>query len=321
MTPTGGFNADLSPNAVHTGIDGFMWDKYQLRENPEYVSASDPFWFNQGSMVGNGYIFEEYSGVGAFQEGADQEEILNTDIITGNTKTIISKRWTKQIPISFEAFKADNKGLRAKIGGDVGAAAKRDQDKTSLINTYGDAFAGSQDTTPDGQPMASNSHVTITGVTVDNLETGVASPDNVWTAVTALANQKDQSGDIGSYRFEGCLVPFLMYKSIKEILNSSLIADSAENNLNIFDTDYGTVRIGASVFLGSAGGNTATNANTSYHIMSSNHHVERRTFYGLTTSLIPPENTTNHCYALRALYNEKAFDGGWAGGIHANGTV
>jgi len=87
---------------------------------------------------------------------------------------------------------------------------------------------------------------------------------------TSLANQPAQDGDAGSYVFEGLVVPFLLYKTAKEVMNSTLVANSGENNLNIFDTDYGTVAIRASVFLGSTY-NGATNANTSYHVLSTRH--------------------------------------------------
>jgi hypothetical protein len=99
-----------------------------------------------------------------------------------------------------------------------------------------------------------------------------------------------------------------------------LVANSAENNLNIFDTDYGTLRLGASVFLGSTY-NSATNANTSYYGISSSHQIMRKVFYGLTTTLIAPENTDNHSYVLRALFNEVEFPGSWCGTVCSNGTV
>lgn len=320
MNYQGGHSGALSPDAVLTGIDGVMWEEYTREQQPGYVRASDPLFFQQGQTVGLGFIWDEDSNVGEFQATAEQEEILSTDTFIGNQKTILSQKWTKRVPVSDEAFRADQQGKRAHLGQQIGERARVTQDKRALLNTYGDAFAGSINTTPDGQALASNSHVTLKGATVDNLETGSLTPDNLWTLVNSLANQKAQDGDAGSHVFEGFLSNFNLYKTAKEIMNSALVANSGENNLNIYDTDYGQVRIGASIFLGSSF-NSATNANTSYHIIGRNHMICRKEFYGLTTYMTSPENTDNDSYVMTAKFHEVTFPGSWTAYAGSNGTV
>jgi len=267
------------------------------------------------------FIWDEDSNVGEFQKTDEQEEILNTDTRIGNQTTKASQKYTKQVPISDEAFRADQVGKRAKIGQQVGDRARMTQDKRAVLDTYGDAFAGSVNTTPDGQPLADNSHVLLgTGGTLDNLETGALNADNAWTSVTSLANQKGQDGDAGSHVFEGLLVPFTLYKTAKETLNSTLVPFSGENQINIFDTDYGSVRIYASIFLGSTY-NSASNANTSHHFVSRNHMIQRKVFYGLYTKLLMPESSENDSYRLRSKFHETAFPGSWTGYLGNNGTT
>lgn len=320
MNYTGGNSGQLSPDAVQTAIDTVMYEEYQREQNPGYVRVMDELFFKQGETVGIAFIWDEDSNVGEFQQTGEQEEILSTDTFIGNQKTIKSQKWTKRIPMSDEFFRADMVGKRAETGRQVGDRARMTQDKRGLLSTYGDAFAGAINTTPDGQPLASNSHVTLKGATVDNLETGSLTPDNLWTLVQSLANQKAQDGDAGSHVFEGFLTNFALYKPAKEIMNSTLLANSAENNINVFDTDYGTVRIGASIFLGSTY-NTATNAATSYHIVSRNHMICRKEFYGLTTYMTSPENTPNDNYILTAKFHEVTFPGSWTGYAGSNGSV
>lgn len=318
---TGGHTAGLSPDATKTAIDAVMYEEYTREQQPGYLRASDDFFFKQGSTEGKtAFIWDEDSNVGAFQETAEQEEILNTDTFIGNQKTKASQKFTKQVPISDEAFRADQVGKRARIGRQVGDRARLTQDSKAILNTYGDAFAGSINTTPDGAALASNSHLTLKGVTVDNLETLTLTPDGLWTLTVSLANQKGQDGDAGSHVFEGIVVPFLLYKTAKEVLNSTLIANSAENNLNIFDTDYGAVRIAASIFLGSTY-NANSNANTSYHIVSRNHMVTRKVFYDLVTTMIRPEETANDTYLYRAKFHETTFPGSYTGYAASNGTT
>ena len=135
-----------------------------------------------------------------------------------------------------------------------------------------------------------------------------------------MANQRAQDGEAGSYVFEGILVPFILYKTTKEVMNSVLVPFSGENQINFFDTVYGTVRIAASIFLGSTY-NSATNANTSYHVLSAQHTANRKVFMGLSSSLIPPENTANDSWLYRARFLERHFPESQCGSVHSNGTA
>lgn len=317
---TGGHSGQLSPDAVKTEIDAVMYEEYSREQQPQYLGASDALFYKQGSLDTLEFIWDEDSNVGNFQKTAEQEEILASDTFIGNTKAKASQKFTKLIPVSDEAFRADKVGKRQEIGFQVGDRARQTQDQTAVLETYGDAFDGSVNTTPDGDALASNSHTTLKGATVDNLETGSLTPDNLWTLVTSLANQKAQDGDAGSHVYEGMLVPFLLYKTAKEVQNSSLIANSAENNLNVFDTDYGNVQIRASIFLGSTY-NTATNANTSYHIISRNHMITRKVFYGLVTDMVEPKYSGNDTWMMQYKYHETVFPGSWTGYAGSNGTT
>lgn len=320
MNPTGGFTGGLSPDAVRTGIDGVLYEEFTREMQPGYINASDSLFFKQGDTVGVSFISDEDSGVGDFEEVGEQEDFLDTDSFIGNQITRNSQKYYKQVPISDEAFRADMVGKRDKIGRDIGMHARQTQDKKALLNTYGDAFAGAVFTTPDGQALASNAHVSLKGATIDNLETAALTPDALWTLVNSLANQKGQSGDAGSHLFEGFASCFLLYKTAKEVMNSTLVANSAENNVNVFDTDYGQVRIGASIFLGSTY-NSAANANTSYHIVSRDHQILRKVFYGLTTMMRTPKETANDSYAMVAKFHEVVYPGTWTGYAGSNGST
>ena len=317
---TGGHSGGLSPDAVLTSIDGVTYEEFTREQVPEYLGATDGLFFKQGSTVGVGFIHDEDSNVGGFNETAEQEEILSEDTWIGNQTTRMSQKYTNKIPISDEAFQADMVGKRARIGQQVGDRARETRDRKAILSTYADAFDGSVFTTPDGQALASNSHTSLKGITVDNLETGTLTPNNMWTAVVALANQEAQDGDSGSHDLDGTLVPFTLYRTMKEVMNSQLKANGAENNLNIFDTDYGQVQIRASIFLGSKY-NSATNANTSYHLIGRNHNICRKVFYGLSTKLLSPDYSDNDTYQHLSKFHEVSFPGTWTAYVGSNGTV
>lgn len=292
-------------------------------QQPMYLSARDEMFFRQSQADEMVYVWEEDSNVGGFIETGEQETITSDDTFLANQKTARQRKWMKQIPISFEAFRTDQKGVnkRSKIGTQIGDRARVTQDKFTILDTYGDAFAGTVTTTPDGQAAASNAHVLVkTGASLDNLETGVLNADNLWTVVQSLANQKAQDGEAGSQLFEGLVIPFILLKTAKETLDSDLVPFSGENQENFFDTVYGQVRIAASIFLGSTY-NSATNANTSYHVVSRNVGASRRKLADLSMDLIDPTKTDNDTYVERARYMESHFWESWPGLTSSNGTV
>jgi len=317
---TGGFTPDLDRDAVETAIDGVAWEEYERENQPQYLSARDESFLHSEGIDKYSFIWDEYSGIGDFEETGVQEEIRRTDVLVGNKTTVTIRKYMKSIPIADEAFRADQIGLRARIGRDIGDRARQTSDKRSILDTYGDAFDGAISTTPDGDAAASASHTTLTGVNVDNLETGALAPDALWTGVTTLANMKAQDGDAGSYVFNGLVIPFTLYKTAKEVMNSSLIANSAENNLNIYETDYGQVAIKASIFPGSTY-NGNSNANTSYHLMSQKHQVMRKVFYELNNVLIEPQYSDTDTWEMRAKFAEVSFWGSWCGYVGSNGSA
>lgn len=321
MNPTGGFTTQLSPDACQTAIDVAMYEELEREQQPAYLRATEELFFHNAPVSTEVFSWDEDSNVGPFEVVGEQQDVPTSNTFVGNTKTARIVKYMKNIPISWEAFNTDQIGKRAQIGKNVGDRARLAQDKNSILNTYGDAFDGNIATTPDGQALASNSHTALLiGTTVDNLETAALAPDALWTCVNSLANQYSQDGEVGSYVFEGLLVPFTLYKTAKEVMNSTLVAQSAENQLNIFDTDYGSVQLKASVFLQSPS-NSATNAATSYHLTSRNHMIQRKVLSPLNTDLIDPTKTSNDTWQHRSRFAEVAFPGSWSGYVGCNGSA
>ena len=320
MAYTGGHTSLLSPDDCQTAIDEVMYEEFTRTAQPGYLSAQDGWFFKQSTTDSMAFIYDEDSNVGEFEETGEQEEVVSTSTRIGNTKTKRVTKYTKQVPISWEAFKTSQKGKRDQIGKQIGDRARVTQDHKAVVNTYGDVVAGSINTTPDGDALASDSHTTLNGVTVDNLETAALNADNLWTVVQSLANQKGQDGDAGSHLFEGIVVPFILYKTARETLGSPLVPFSGENQINIFETDYGQVMLRASIFLGSTY-NSASNANTTYTVLGRNHQINRKVLSGLETSMLEPKYTDNDTYVMRARFVESHFPGTWTGVVASQGTA
>ena len=323
MNPTGGHTTGLSPDAFQVAINGVVYETYMREQQPDYLSANNPFCFRQSTGAEMVYLWDEDSNIGAYDEVDEQADIPSTDTFIGNTKSVRQRKWMKQIPVSFEAFKTEQVGInkRQEMGFQIGDRARLTQDKTTIGDTFADAFDGNISTTPDGDAWASNSHTTLKNFNVDNLETAALDADGLWTVVQSLANQLAQDGEAGSQVFEGIVIPFILLKTAHETLDSDLIPFSGENQDNFFKTIYGSsVRIKASIWLG-ADFNGNSNANTSYHVISRNMQASRKVLTGLETMLIQPQVTANDTFIERARYMESHFIASWFGYVGSNGTA
>jgi len=110
----------------------------------------------------------------------------------------------------------------------------------------------------------------------------------------------------------GLLTCTTQYKHLKEILNSELIADGGENNLNIFETDYGRVSLGQSLYLNSAW-DSGTYKSTAVHIVSDYHFLYRKVLSEVENDLIEARYSRTDTNEYRSRYLEVAFPATWEG--------
>jgi len=311
---TGGHTTLLSPDAAQTAIDEALFEAVARPLAPSYVGVDSPVFFRTSPIDTIAYIWDEDSNVGGFLETSEQEEIKSENTFIGNQKTVRLKKWMKSIGVSVEAFKTDQVGKRQAIGEQIGSRMRVTKDRTAMVRVYGDAYDGNYFTTPDGANLASNSHTLLkTGGTEDNLETGALTPDTLWTTFVSLTTQMGQDGEIsGIHSPRGLLTCTTQYKHLKEILNSELIADGGENNLNIFETDYGRVALGQSLYLNSAW-DSGTYKATAIHIVSDYHRISRKVLSDIENDLIEPRYSRTDSWEYRSRYLEVAFPASWEG--------
>lgn len=310
---TGGHTKGLSPDAVQTAIDGVMYERAERESQPSYFGVRNEEFFRNSEIGTQAFIYDEDSNVGAFNETAEQEVIKTDNTFIGRQTTRNVTKWTKRIPVSVEAFRADQVGKRERIGRQIGDRARLTQDQQGIIKTYGDAFDGNFFNCPDGENMASNSHTALkTGDTIDNLETGALTPDTLWNTFVSLQTQLGQDGELAGYTASAVATCTTQYKSLKEIMNSELAANTAENNLNIFETDYGMVAIAQSPFLNSAA-DLGTNKATAVHVVSDGHEVHRMTHESLNSDLIEPRYSETDSWEYRSRFQEVTFPGTFQG--------
>ncbi len=308
--------------AIKSGLDEIFFGMYEREQQPGQVLATDALFFRQTSTTWGAIQNAESSGPGDFTETQDDEEVPEANIRIGNKQTLDVKDYNRDIPFP-QSFLEDSEkyAIKQDAVGKLGIRAQTSRDKFAFLRSYGNPFDSTNNPTPDGQALSSNTHVTLSGDTVDNLETGSLSPDNLKVVVRSLKLQKAQDGDLGGHLFSGLMVALNLFETGKEITDSELKPGGALNNLNWVSNLYPGVYLGTSEFLNSAYNNANTNVDTTYAAVSRNHYITRAIRIPITTEWVDPIYDRKRRAFYRARFRERVYPGTWEGSVFSNGTV
>ncbi len=310
-------NTGLSENTVKTAIDEVVKSEFERDAADGEVIATDGLFFKQASLDRQAVIIEEYLPPTEFGEHTEAQELDEATIATGNQKTFTVVNYKKALPIPVEYFEDEMHGVVNHTFSEMGRKARNTRDHKAFDATYGDAFSV---TTPDGAALISNSHTSMSGDTIDNLETGVLNAANLEVLVKSLRLQKDQAGEFGGHSPQGLLCPVILHPDAVEITQSELQTGTANNNLNYWSKIYPGMKVGYSGWLDSTFNTNNTNADTSYFITSRNHMVTRWDRLGFTTSVIGYEHDSQDRLIYKARFREVVGPKGWEGIVGTNGT-
>lgn len=317
-----GIGATQTGIAIKSGLDEIFFGMYEREQQPGQVLATDPLFFRQTSTPWGAVQNAESAGPGDFTETVDDEEVPMANIAIGNKQTLDIKDYNRDIPFP-ESFLEDSEKYAVKQDAvaKLGIRAQTTRDKYAMFRSYGDPFDSVNLPTPDGQALASASHLTLNGDTVNNLETGSLSPDNLKILVRDLKLQKAQDGDLGGHLFAGLMVALNLFETAKEITDSELKPGGALNNLNWVSNLYPGVYLGTSEYLNSTYNNLNSNVDTTYAVVSRNHYITRVERIAITTNWVDPIYDRQRRGFYRARFRERVYPGTWEGFVASNGTV
>jgi hypothetical protein len=171
--------------------------------------------------------------------------------------------------------------------------------------------------TADGVTWFNVAHPLIGGGTQSNVISGAASalsPTSLNTAITALVEQKDQSGVVRGSSPSTLVVPPALWKHAIEITESALIADSGNNNLNVYRSSLG-ITVWTSQWLGSVVGGS----DTAWFLLARRHGICRLVRQGIETRLTDWQYSNNLTYRYQANFREEVFVADYAGSVGAVG--
>lgn len=292
-----GLTSGSNANVTKTALDKVFFQRYGRTPGPQFAVAGDEMVFQQDSADRAAVIIENFKGVGLWEETAEQAEYKGDTPMVNDQITFTVSRFTKKFHITEEMLEDDQHSVVRNAVAQMGVKASITQNDNSM-----DVFRGSTTTTltSDGATLLSASHSNIAGDTIDNTISAVFSVDTVEEGINLLVEQKDQSGDIVGHEAKTLLVPPQLFKEATEVLESTLEANTTDNQLNVYSAKYGIV-IRQSQYIGSgrSGGSAVR-----YYLMGEFHSVMRFVRIPVQTKMLGGEYQENGDSVYRGRFRE-----------------
>lgn len=296
---------------VQTELDSVFYQEFNYDDNnPVMTTCKNDAIFKQMTIDRAAYIEEVYKGVPLFSVTGETQTVPLTVPKVANKLTTYIKDFTEGIELSKDLFDDNMHGVWAQSVQDMALKARVTQDNNSF-KIYRNAFTTTL--TADGSALI-GTHTLIGGGTITNLVTGALSPTTLNTAITALCEQKDQAGVVLGQQPAVLLVPPALIKHALEITDSALIADVANNNINVYRSAYG-FRVYASSQLGAVNGGS----DTAWFLLGRRHGIRRIVRQGLETALRPWQVSNNRTYLYQANFREEVVAVDYAGIVGSQG--
>jgi len=298
---------------VQTELDKVFFQEFDYTETfPGVARATTAEIFKPQETTHAAWIQSVNKGSGLFPAVGETVAVpLSTPHVT-NKQTTNILTFAQGIDISKQLFDDNMHGVWAEDVRDFAIKAKDTQDYTAFgLFRLGFTTA----LTADGNAIFST-HTLIGGGTQANNATGSLSVTNLNTGIVNLMEQKDQSGVIRGSTAAVLLVPPALWKHAREITDSALIADLANNNVNVYRSALG-ITVYTSHWLGAAAGGS----DTAWFLLARRHGFTRLIRQGIETALTDWRYSTNLVYRYQANFRENYFCADYAGSYGSTGTV
>lgn len=309
-----GLNNNSGPNLilVKTALDKLRAQEEMENTVVGKAEATDPLVFTQDTATNAAVVSTVLGGGGYFDKTIDDLALNKGAAVSAPTpKTTIIAQFRKDLDIS-RTFMADQQQSAV-------AKAVRQNTKTWLASRDRNAFlvfanGFTTQNTIDNVNLFSNTHLNQNGDTVDNLETGVLSNDNLNIVIDSLRTQISQTGVILGYEPKFLLTPSILHQTGMQVAKSVLRSGNGNNDLNYFSEMYPGMKVVFSPFLNVI-------STTAYFVGGSQHGVTRFEREGFFTDLVDWKTQRNDAYIYKMRAREEVDSIEYSGLVGSNGTV
>lgn len=302
---------------VQTELDAAFFQEFDYTETfPGVARATTGDIFKPIDTTHAAWIQSVNKGSGLFPVVGETNAVpLSTPHVT-NKQTTLVLTFAQGIDISKQLFDDNMHGVWAADVADFAVKALDTMDYNAFA-LFRNGFTSAL--TADGVTIFNAAHPLIGGGTQSNLiASGAASalsPTSLNTAITNMVEQKDQSGVIKGSVPNVLLVPPALWKHAIEITESALIADSGNNNLNVYRSALG-ITVWTSHWLGAAAGGS----DTAWFLLARRHGFSRIIRQGVETALTDWRYSNNLSYRYQANFREAYFCADYAGSVASPGV-
>lgn len=301
---------------VQTELDKVFFQMFDYDETfPGVAHATTASIFKPQDTTHAAWIQSINKGSGLFPAIGETVTVpLSTPHVT-NKQTTQILTFAQGINISKQLFDDNMHGVWAEDVKDFAIKAKDTQDFTAF-GLFRNGFSTAL--TADGVSIFNAAHPLIGGGTQSNTATGAGSaltPTSLNTAIVNLVEQKDQSAVIRGSSPAVLLVPPALWKHAREITDSALIADSGNNNVNVYRSALG-ITVWTSHWLGAVAGGS----DTAWFLLANRHGFTRLVRQGVETALTDWRYSQNLTYFYQANFRENYFCADYAGSYGAVGA-
>ncbi len=289
-----------------------------FKQNFEY---SVPFPGNMTAQTGEifkplatehaAYIEEIFKGVGLFSVIGETQQVPAGTPAVRNKITTYIKDFAESIEISKNLFDDNMHGVWSKAVADFAIKAKVTQDDNAMA-LFRNAFTTTL--TADGVSFINSAHPLIGGGTQSNLVSGAFSDATLFDAIVALRQMKDQAGVIMGCVPSYLVVPTQLWKKAVQVTESALVADTANNNINVYRSAMG-ITIYTSPYLDAVAGGS----NTAWFLLARNHGITRLIRQGIQTALRDWTMSDNRTYLYQANFREAVYVADYVGAVGSTG--
>lgn len=309
---------------VQTELDTVFRQKYEGSTPPTLATAMTGEIFRVVNTTHAAYIGTIHKGPGLFQKIGEVQAVPSYTAKVGNKWTVTIADWAQGIEISKDLFDDDLHGEWAAQVSELALMAHRTQD----FNAF-KIFRGAFTTTLSADGVALiGSHTLLGGGTTNNqiLSADIGAATTALTtsainiAMKRLAEVKSQSGIPLQCVGDTLLVPPALFTTARQIANSALVPENANNAINVFTTDY-AIKVFQAIYLGTATPD-GTGSDTAWFLLdSSRHAIQRFVRQDVQTNLRDWGMSNNRTYFYQANFREEVYCPDYVGIVGALGTT
>lgn len=297
---------------VQTELDTVFFQVFEYdASTPGIATAQSGSLFKQTDTTHASYIGEINMGTGLWNVIGETQTVPTSTPAVRNKYTIYIKDFADSIELSKDLFDDNMHNVWSEDVRQFAMMARVTQDDNAFA-LFRNAFTTTL--TADGIAFISASHVLIGGGTTSNLISGAMSDTTINNAIVALREQVNQRNVILGGVPSILLVPSKLFKYATQLTESALVADNAQNAINVYRSSYG-FQVMSSPYLGAASGGS----DTAWFMLTPNHSVTRVVRQGIETALRPWQYSNNRTYLYQGNFREAVFVPDYSGAVGSTG--